>query len=145
MTNDPRPHIHNLATAGRHSEAATLTQAWEQYVHQTHRPTSPEALQWVEIRADLARMAGDFRLATQLWSSAARTRLGFQAPDAADVHAAAAAGALCCWTQLRDPGAAVGTGPDLIRLLRALPALDPQHLKLAQQRLEFLHRTPSRR
>lgn len=140
---DPRPHIHALATAGRHSEAAMLAQAWEQYVHQTHGSSSTEALHWVEIRADLARMAGDFRLATQLWSSAARTRLGCHAPDAAEVHAAAA-GALYCWTQLKDPDAALDTGPDLIRLLRVLPALDPRHLQLAQHRLEFLHRAPSR-
>ncbi|MGP3690272.1 hypothetical protein ACTVZO_37205 [Streptomyces sp. IBSNAI002] len=144
LPDDPRPHIHSLATAGRHSEAALLAQAWEQYVHQTHGPDSPEALDWVEIRADLARMAGDFRLATQLWSGAVRTRLGSQAPDAADVHAAAA-GALYCWTQLKDAGAALETGPDLIRLLRVLPALDPRHLQLAQHRLEFLHREPSRR
>ncbi|MGR4877929.1 hypothetical protein ACIPUC_00590 [Streptomyces sp. LARHCF249] len=144
LIDDPRPHIHALATAGRHSEAAMLAQAWEQYVHQTHGAASTEALHWVEIRADLARMAGDFRLAIHLWSSAARTRLGCQAPDAAEVHAAAA-GALYCWTQLKDPGAALDTGPDLIRLLRALPALDPRHLQLAQHRLEFLHRAPSRR
>ncbi len=139
---DPRPHIHALATGGRHGEAALLAQAWEQYVHQTHGLTSREALHWVEIRADLARMAGDFRLATQLWSAAVRARLGCQAPDAADVHAAAA-GALYCWTQLKDPGAALETGPDLIRLLRVLPALDPRHLQLAQHRLEYLHRAPS--
>ncbi|MFD9409673.1 hypothetical protein ACFWBN_22025 [Streptomyces sp. NPDC059989] len=141
---DPRPHIHALATAGRHSEAAMLAQAWEQYVHQTHGSASAEALHWVEIRADLARMAGDFRLAVQLWTSAARTRLGLHAADAVEVHAAAA-GALYCWTQLKDPSAALDTGPDLIRLLRTLPALDPRHLQLAQHRLEFLHRAPSRR
>ncbi|MFJ3881643.1 hypothetical protein ACIPW5_29875 [Streptomyces sp. NPDC090077] len=141
---DPRPHIHRLATAGRHEEAAELAGAWEQYAQQTHGPGSPEALQWVEIRADLARMAGDFGLATRLWSGAARTRLGFQAPDSAEVRAAAA-GALYCWTQLKEPDAAVDAGPDLIRLLRALPDLEPRHLTLAQQRLELLHRTSTRR
>ncbi|MEU9235508.1 hypothetical protein [Streptomyces subrutilus] len=140
---DPRPHIHGLATAGRHSEAALLARAWEEYVRQTRGPASREALHWVEIRADLARMAGDFRLATELWSGAARARLGCQAPDAADVHAAAA-GALYCWTQLKDPRAALATGPDLIRLLRELPALDPRHLELARHRLEYLHRAPTR-
>ncbi|MEU9253686.1 hypothetical protein AB0D66_17745 [Streptomyces sp. NPDC048270] len=143
VPDDPRPHIHGLATAGRHSEAALLAQAWEEYVHQTHGPASGEALHWVEIRADLARMAGDFRLATELWSGAARARLGSQAPTAAGVHAAAA-GALYCWTQLKDPTAALATGPGLIRLLRELPALDPRHLELAQHRLEHLHRAPSR-
>ncbi|MFD8947277.1 hypothetical protein ACFV0B_00260 [Streptomyces xanthophaeus] len=138
---DPRPHIHALATAGRHLEAATLAQAWEQHVLQAYGYTSAEATQWAEIRADLARMAGDFRLATQLWTSAGRARLAHQPPDAPEVKGAAA-GALYCWTQLKDQAAAVEAGPELISLLRALPSLDPRHLELARQRLELLGRTP---
>lgn len=138
---DPRPHIHALATAGRHLEAATLAQAWEQHVLQAYGYTSAEATQWAEIRADLARMAGNFRLATQLWTSAGRARLAHQPPDAPEVKGAAA-GALYCWTQLKDQAAAVEAGPELISLLRALPSLDPRHLELARQRLELLSRTP---
>ncbi|MEU9375805.1 hypothetical protein AB0D94_18750 [Streptomyces sp. NPDC048255] len=134
---DPRPHIHALATAGRHLEAATLAQAWEAHVLQTHGYTSAEATQWAEIRADLARMAGDFRLATRLWTGVGRSRLAHQPPDAPEVKGAAA-GALYCWTQLKDPAAAVEAGPELIRLLRALPSLDPRHLHLARQRLDLL-------
>ncbi|WP_329202872.1 MULTISPECIES: hypothetical protein [unclassified Streptomyces] len=140
---DPRPHIHGLATSGRHLEAAALAQAWEQHVLQTCGTTSLEAIAWVEIRADLARMAGDFELATQLWTRAATTRMTRQAADAPAVHAAAA-GALYCWTQLKDRNAALGTGPDLVLLLRSLPCLDARHLQLTQQRLQFLHREPSR-
>ncbi|MFD3546310.1 hypothetical protein ACFWUW_11975 [Streptomyces sp. NPDC058655] len=140
---DPRPHIHSLATAGRHLEAATLAQAWEQYVLQNSGYASREATEWEEIRADLARMAGDFRLATQLWTNAGRARLARQPPDADEVRTAAA-GALYCWTQLKDPAAALDAGPELIRLLGLLPSLDPRHLRLARQRLEFLSRTPSR-
>lgn len=139
---DPRPHIHALATGGRHLEAATLAQAWEQHVLQTHGYTSPEATQWAEIRADLARMAGDFRLATRLWISAGQARLSRQGADAPEVHAAAA-GALYCWTQLKDQASAVESGPELLRLLRVLPSADPRHLQLTQQRLEAL-RTPDR-
>ncbi|MGW0364529.1 hypothetical protein [Streptomyces sp. NPDC002990] len=139
---DPRPRIHALAVSGRHVEAATLAQAWEQHVLQTYGYTSPAATQWLEIRADLARMAGDFRLATRLWTGAGRTRLAQQPPDAPEVQAAAA-GALYCWSRLKDRAAAIEAGPELISLLRALPSLDPRHLKLAQQRLEFLHRTPT--
>ncbi|MCX4696129.1 hypothetical protein [Streptomyces sp. NBC_01408] len=136
---DPRPHIHALATAGRHLEAATLAQAWEAHVLQTYGYTSAEATQWAEIRADLARMAGNFRLATQLWTSVGRSRLAHQPPDAPEVKGAAA-GALYCWTQLKDQAAAVEAGPELIRLLRALPSLDPRHLHLARQRLDLLQR-----
>ncbi|MEU9305479.1 hypothetical protein [Streptomyces sp. NPDC048269] len=141
---DPRPHIHALATSGRHLEAATLARAWEQHALRTYGFTSPETVQWVEIRADLARMAGDFRLATRLWTGAGRTRLARQPPDAAEVHAAAA-GALYCWTQLKDEAAVREAGTELVDLLRSLPSVDPTYLHLAQQRLELLHRAPSHR
>ncbi|MFJ6796532.1 hypothetical protein [Streptomyces sp. NPDC091268] len=138
VPHDPRPHLHELASSGRHEEAADLAEAWEQYVLQTHGQASPEAVDWLEIRADLARMAGDFGLATRLWTRVSRIRLAQQPPDAPDVRAAAT-GALYCWTQLKEPTAAIEAGPDLIRLLRTLPSLEPRHLQLAQQRLELLH------
>ncbi|WP_030296391.1 hypothetical protein [Streptomyces katrae] len=134
---DPRPHIHALAAGGRHQEAATLAQAWEQHVLQTHGYTSPEATHWAEIRADLARMAGNYRSATQLWINAGRTRLEHQPPDAPEVLAAAA-GALYCWTQLKDQAEARDAGPELVRLLSALPSLEPRLLRLTRQRLEVL-------
>ncbi|WP_411104370.1 hypothetical protein [Streptomyces sp. cmx-4-9] len=134
---DPRLHLHALATEGRHEEAAALAQSWEQHVLRTCGHASPEAVQCAEIRADLARMAGDFRLATRLWTGVGRARLARQDPDAPEVTGAAA-GALYCWTQLKDRAAAAETGPELIRLLRALPSLDPRHLHLARRRLDLL-------
>ncbi|MDX3540974.1 hypothetical protein PV721_43210, partial [Streptomyces sp. MB09-01] len=134
---DPRPHIHALATAGRHVEAATLAQAWEEYVLQASGHASLEATGWVEIRADLARMAGDFPLATRLWISAGRARLARQGADVPEVHAAAA-GALYCWAQVRDRALALESGPGLLALLGALPLADPRHLLLAEQRLQAL-------
>ncbi|MER7117627.1 hypothetical protein ACFVQ9_31655 [Streptomyces goshikiensis] len=139
---DPRPHIHALATSGRHHEAATLAQAWEQHVLQIHGYTSPEATEWAEIRADLARMAGNYRSATQLWIGAGRSRLARQSPDAPEVLAAAA-GALYCWTQLKDEAAAREAGLELLRLLDALPSLEPRLLRLTRQRMEVLNGTPS--
>ncbi|WP_407835751.1 hypothetical protein ACE1OC_03550 [Streptomyces sp. DSM 116496] len=144
VVRDPRPQIHALALAGRHAEAAGFAEAWEQYVVQRSGYGSPGAISWLEIRADLARMAGSFELATRLWTKAGRIRLGSQSPDAPEVHAAAA-GALHCWTRLREPAAALDTATELIRLLRDLPSLNPRNVKLAEQRLEFLHGPPSRR
>ncbi|MEU0132944.1 hypothetical protein ABZ172_02720 [Streptomyces sp. NPDC006296] len=138
---DPRPHIHALAQSGRHTEAAQMAQMWEQYILQTEGFDSPKATEWVEIRADLAKMSGNFLLATQLWVGAGRTRLVHQSPDAPEVLAAARS-AHYCWTQLKDAARARECGPELISLLRALPSLDHRHLRVAQQRLEFLHDTP---
>ncbi|KAB7833559.1 hypothetical protein [Streptomyces mobaraensis] len=137
---DPRPHIYALAQAGRFSEAAQLAQLWEQQVLHQYGPASPQATQWCEIRADLAKQQGNFLLATQLWVSAGRTRLAHQPPDAPEV-AATGKSAHYCWTQISDPRQARECGPELIALLRALPSLDRRHLSLAQQRLEFLNNT----
>nr|WSX47936.1 hypothetical protein OG409_02615 [Streptomyces sp. NBC_00974] len=134
---DPRPHIHALATAGRHPEAAALARAWEEHVLHTCGYTSVEAIEWAEIRADLARMAGDFGTATRLWIGAGQARLARQGAEDPHVRAAAA-GALYCWTQLKDRAPAQESGPELVRLLSALPALDPRYLELTRARLEAL-------
>jgi hypothetical protein len=140
---DPRPYVYALAQQRKFDEAARLAQAWETHTLQTYGIDSPQATQWVEIRADLAKQQGRFLLATQLWISAGRTRLAHQSPDAPEVLNTAKS-AHYCWTQISEPRQARECGPDLISLLRALPSLDRRHLSVAQQRLEFLHNAPSR-
>ncbi|MCZ0984028.1 hypothetical protein O1L60_45520 [Streptomyces diastatochromogenes] len=135
---DPRPYLYALAQRREFTEAARLAQAWETHTLQTYGIDSPQATQWVEIRADLAKQQGNFVLATQLWISAGRTRLAHQSTDAPEVLNTAKS-AHYCWTQIRDPRQARECGPELISLLRALPSLDRRHLSVAQQRLEFLH------
>ncbi|MGD6757305.1 hypothetical protein [Streptomyces sp. BH105] len=141
---DPRPHIRALADAGRFAEAMQLVQAWEGHALRTYGISSPEATQWAEIHADLAKMQGDMVLACQLWISAGRTRLAHQSPNAPEVLATAQS-AHYCWAQITDPAKARECGPELISLLRALPALDRRHLHTAQQRLQSLIHAPSRR
>ncbi|MFJ7591792.1 hypothetical protein ACIQZO_31375 [Streptomyces sp. NPDC097617] len=131
---DPRPYIHALASEGRHGEAAALAQAWEEYVRGVYGVSSSQAVQWVEIRADLARMAGDFLLAARLWMGACRVRLAWQGGSGPEVHAAAA-GALYCWTRLGERGAVVEVGTELVAVLGVLPGLDPRYLALARARL----------
>ncbi|MGW6784188.1 hypothetical protein [Streptomyces sp. NPDC054987] len=140
---DPRARLHALALEGRHGEADALARAWERAVVERWGGTSPEGVRCGEIRADLARMAGDFAAATRLWVDAGRARLEWQGADAAEVRDAAA-GALYCWTQVKDRAGALASGPDLVDLLRALPLPDPGHLRLAERRLEAL-RTPTPR
>ncbi|MEU2455091.1 hypothetical protein ABZ605_34030 [Streptomyces sp. NPDC012765] len=131
---DPRPYIHALASSGRHGEAALLARAWEEYVRGVYGGSSAQAMEWAEIRADLARMAGDFVLAARLWMGACRVRLagpGGSGPEAL----AAAAGAVYCWTRLGEREAVVEVGVELVAVLRALPGLDPRYLELARARL----------
>ncbi|MEU9851365.1 hypothetical protein [Streptomyces sp. NPDC047985] len=135
---DPLPYIHALAEQHRYPEAMQLTQLWEQHALTTYGVISAQAAQWTEIRADLAKMQGDWVLATHLWIAAGRTRLAHQSPDAPQVVAAVKS-AHYCWTQISDPRQARECGPELIGLLRTLPTLDRRHLLMARQRLEFLH------
>ncbi|MFI7359011.1 hypothetical protein ACIBTP_34405 [Streptomyces avidinii] len=131
---DPRPYIHALASDGRHGEAAALAGAWEEYVRSVHGGSSSQALEWAEIRADLARMAGDFARAARLWMGACRVRLAGQGGGEPEALAAAA-GALYCWTRLGEREAVVEVGVELLAVLRALPGLDPRYLELARARL----------
>ncbi|WP_030761470.1 hypothetical protein [Streptomyces sp. NRRL F-2664] len=139
---DPRALLHALAVGGRHGEADVLARTWERGVVQRSGRASPEAVRCTEIRADLARMAGDFEAATRLWTAAGRARLQSQGAHAAEVREAAA-GALYCWTQVKDRSQALATGPELVALLREVPLPDPGHLRLAERRLEALA-TPDR-
>ncbi|PNE37168.1 hypothetical protein [Streptomyces noursei] len=141
---DPKPLIWQAAQAGRHDQAAEMAASWEQQALQRYGYDSPQATQWAEIRADLARIAGRWSLATQLWVAAARTRLAHQSPDSAEVLNAAR-GAHHCWNQITDIGQAIENGPELINLLRQLPALDPRHVSTAQSRLQYLHQQPTGR
>ncbi|MFJ8855169.1 hypothetical protein [Streptomyces sp. NPDC102437] len=140
---DPRRYIWETAQAGRHNEAAEMASTWEQHALQQHGPDSPQAIQWAEIRADLARIAGRWTFATQLWVAATHTRMAHQAPDAPEVLGGAKS-AHYCWTQIQDSAEARGCGPELVNLLRQLPSLDRRHLSSAQQRLEYLQNTPTR-
>ncbi|MFI1199916.1 hypothetical protein ACH4VR_10730 [Streptomyces sp. NPDC020883] len=139
---DPKPLIWQAAQAGRHDQAAEMAAAWEQQALQRYGYDSPQATEWAEIRADLARIAGRWPLATQLWVAAARTRLAHQPSDSAEVLNAAR-GAHYCWNQITTPDQAIENGPELINLLRQLPALDPRHVSTAQSRLQYLHQHPT--
>ncbi|MEU2510625.1 hypothetical protein [Streptomyces syringium] len=93
---DPLPRILAAARAGRHNEAANMAAAWEQQTLRLHGTDSAEARLWIEVRADLARLAGDHPRAAELWMSAAANRLARGGP--ADTEALAALKrAHYCW------------------------------------------------
>jgi pyruvate/2-oxoglutarate dehydrogenase complex dihydrolipoamide acyltransferase (E2) component len=137
---DPRPIIWQTAQGGNHQLAGEMAAAWEQDSMRRYGPTSAEATYWAEIRADLARMAGNWAQAARLWIAAARSRLHHQAPDAKELLAAAEH-AHYCWTQVTDVPAAREIGPELVSLLEQLPALDPRHVPAAQHRMAVLYAT----
>ncbi|MFE0172181.1 hypothetical protein ACFWZ2_07665 [Streptomyces sp. NPDC059002] len=136
---DPHAAITAAVEAGRHGEAAAMAAAWEQTALRMHGPGSGEVIHWMEVRADLARFAGEPARSCETWLAVAAARLtAGQAPDSADVEAAADR-AHHLWDRVRDPEAVRALGPALVALRRQVPGRQRGTLLLAQRRLEQFH------
>ncbi|GGZ61133.1 hypothetical protein GCM10010387_63510 [Streptomyces inusitatus] len=136
---DPHPAILAAAQAGRHSEAAAAAAAWEQQEMRAHGPGSVQAIHWLEVRADLARLAREPRLSCELWMTAADARLTReQAGDDPDVEAAVDR-AHHQWEQIEDAAEARALAPRLVTLRRRVPGRQRGALRVLQRRLESLH------
>ncbi|MER7109992.1 hypothetical protein ABT360_20220 [Streptomyces sp. NPDC000229] len=138
---DPLPSILAAAESGRHGEAAAAAAAWEQHAHRTYGSGSPQAIHWLEVRADLARLARDPAASCRLWMVAAEARLARrQTRDDPEVEGAVDR-AHHQWEQLRDAEAARALAPALIALRRRVPGRQRGALQVLQRRLERWHDT----
>jgi hypothetical protein len=136
---DPHPAILAAAMAGRHAEAAAAASAREDEALRAHGPGSVQVLHWLEVRADLARLARDPARSCELWMAAAEVRLGRQqTSDDPDVEAAVDR-AHHQWEQIGDSGSARRLAPALVALRRRVPGRQRGALRLLQRRLEQLH------
>ncbi|WP_407077982.1 hypothetical protein [Streptomyces sp. NPDC126499] len=132
---DPHPAILAAAMAGRHGEAAAMAAAWESDALRRYGPRSGEAVHWVEVRADLARLAGEPARSCELWIAAAQARLGMrQGPDEPDVEGAVDR-AHHQWEQIKDPARARALGPALVELRRTVPGRHAGALAALQRRM----------
>ncbi|MER5972546.1 hypothetical protein ABT112_22900 [Streptomyces sp. NPDC002055] len=135
---DPHPAILAAAREGRHGEAAAMAAAWEQQALRLYGAASAEAVHWLEVRADLARLAGDFVRSCELWTAAASARMQRgEPPEAADVVAAVDR-AHHCWEQVADPAAARGLAHHLLEMRRAVPGPRPGAVQALERRVESL-------
>ncbi len=135
---DPHPAILDAARAGRHTEAASMAAAWEQYALRSYGQGSPEAIHWVEVRADLARLADDPARSCELWLIAATARLqAGQSPDTPDVEAAVDR-AHHQWEQIRDAARARALTPRLFPLRSHVPGRRPGALSALQRKADEL-------
>ncbi|MFE1414328.1 hypothetical protein ACFW6F_26535 [Streptomyces sp. NPDC058746] len=142
VTEDPLPAILAMAHAGRHGEATALAVQWERWNVRTHGAGSREAVHWLEVRADLAHVAGDAGGSCELWMTAADARLArHEAPDSSGVQAAVDR-AHHQWQQLRDPHRARELGPHLVSLRLRVPGQRPGATEAVRRRLELLHAVP---
>ncbi|MEU5894668.1 MULTISPECIES: hypothetical protein [Streptomyces] len=136
---DPHAAITAAVEAGRHGEAASLAASWEQSALRMHGPGSKEVIHWMEVRADLARFAGDPARSCETWLAVASARLtSGQAPDSPEVEAAADR-AHHLWDRIKDAEAVRALGPALVSLRRQVPGRQRGTLLLAQRRLEQFH------
>ncbi|MFJ8166571.1 hypothetical protein ACIRBY_37405 [Streptomyces sp. NPDC096136] len=139
---DPLPAILAAARAGHHDHAASLAARWEGWAVQSYGRGSAQAVQWLEVRADLARIAGDAAGSCELWMAAVDARLTRrQAPDDPDVEAAVDR-AHHQWQAVRDAARARELGPRLVGLRRRVPGRRPGATEAVQRRLELLHTLP---
>ncbi|WP_446040154.1 hypothetical protein [Streptomyces sp. SID1121] len=132
---DPHPAILAAARDGRHAEAASIAATWESAALRTYGPDSAQAIHWLEVRADLARLADDAARSCELWMAAAQARLARgEAGDDKDVEANVDR-AHHQWEQLDDPVRARELAPALTTLRRAVPGRKDGALQAIQRRI----------
>jgi hypothetical protein len=119
--NDPHIAVASAAQAGRHLDADALAAEHEQAAVRAHGRGSEEALHWIEVRADLAMLAGDPVRSCRAWLAVAVARLAVgQAPGTAAVEAAVDR-AHHQWGQIHDPAPARELGLTLAELRSRVP------------------------
>ncbi|MFJ5222906.1 hypothetical protein [Streptomyces sp. NPDC088400] len=135
---DPHPAILAAARAGRHTEAATIAAMWESETLRMYGPGSTQAIHWLEVRADLARLAQDAARSCELWTAAAEARLARRQPPGDEEVEAAADRAHHQWEQIDDQARAGLLAPALVALRRQVPGRRPGALQAIERRLENL-------
>ncbi|MFE9020367.1 hypothetical protein ACFYNL_17650 [Streptomyces sp. NPDC007808] len=134
---DPHAAISAAVEAGRHGEADALAAHHEQVALRAHGHASEEALHWIEVRADLAMLAGDPVRSCRSWLTVASARLSAgQTPDTPAVEAAVDR-AHHQWGLIHDASLARELGSFLAELRGRVPgrrrgALENVHERLRQ-------------
>jgi len=142
---DPHAAIFEAAHAGRHSEAASMAAAWEQEALRSAGPRSSGAIHWLEVRADLARIAGDPARACELWLSVADARLGNGEATGHPEVEGAVDRAHHQWQFVQEPARAHALAPMLIDLRGRVPGRRPGALEAVRRRVELLRATAQAR
>ncbi|WP_431984428.1 hypothetical protein [Streptomyces qinglanensis] len=135
---DPHETIMAAARAGRHEEAEALAVAWEEAAEHREGPGSDGALHWVEVRADLARLAGAPARSCELWLRVARGRLERGESEGALEVEGAVDRAHHQWQCLGEGETARELAPELVLLRRRVPGRQPGAVRLVEERAERL-------
>ncbi|MFJ9175955.1 hypothetical protein [Streptomyces sp. NPDC102360] len=142
----PDPHALLLAAvqAGRHGEAASIAAAWEGEALRVYGMRSSQVVHWMEVRADLARLAEEPGRSCELWIAVAHARIARgESPSDEDVEAAVDR-AHHQFEQVRDPDRARGHAAGLTALREQVPGRRPGALDAIRRRLDALN-APTRK
>ncbi|MGD9486062.1 hypothetical protein WDH52_22920 [Streptomyces sp. TRM70308] len=114
--------IYAEAQAGRHSAAMALAAGQELAALRSHGARSEEAVHWLEVRADLARLAGTWAEAARGWLDATRARLTMGAsPDAPAVREAVDRAHHCWHRATEEPESYLELGQALAEIRARVP------------------------
>ncbi|NLU69808.1 hypothetical protein HCC30_21520 [Streptomyces sp. HNM0574] len=133
-----RTAVFSAADEGRHGEANAMAVTWEQEALRAGGPTSPDAVHWLEVRAELARRAGDSALSCRLWLYAASSRLQSGQDPASPEVSGAVDRAHHCWHQVTEVPAARELGAALVGLRERAPGARPGALEDVRLRMASL-------
>ncbi|WP_328681186.1 hypothetical protein [Streptomyces sp. NBC_00343] len=134
---DPHGAITDAVQAGRHADADALAAEHEQAAVRAHGRGSEEALHWIEVRADLAMLAGDPVRSCRAWLAVAGARLAAGQASGTVAVEAAVDRAHHQWGRIHDPVPARELGLALAELRGLVPgrrkgALDHVRKQLGQ-------------
>ncbi|MER5866334.1 hypothetical protein [Kitasatospora sp. NPDC002040] len=129
--------IVRCAEAGEHDTAAELALALEATAVAAHGPVAAEVLQVRQVRAHIARLAGQLALAAEVYREVAFTLLRSRGAEDPETQQAAT-NAEACWRAVPDRVEAIRMAPEIIELRAHLPGPDGRRLRAAERHLKQL-------
>ncbi|MFE9425455.1 hypothetical protein ACFYNO_21095 [Kitasatospora sp. NPDC006697] len=120
------------AEAGDHAPAAELAAQLEQQAVAAHGMIAPPVLMIRQVRAHLARQAGELGAAAELYREVALVLLISLGPAEAETQRVAT-NAEACWRAITDPEAALALAPAILELRAKLPGEDGRKLRSTER------------
>ncbi len=133
--------IARSAEAGEHAKAAGLALALEQEAVAASGAISEPVLMIRQIRAHVARLAGEPAHAATLYREVALVMIASQGPDDPETQRAVT-NAEACWRAITDREQALKVAPEILELRAHLPGPDGRKLRASERYLAQLAAAP---
>jgi hypothetical protein len=129
---DALARIVRTAEAGEHTRAAELALTLEQVAVAADGPAAEAVLMVRQVRAHLARLAGDPVAAAELYHEVAVALLAGRGAQDGQVQQVAT-NAEACWRAIPDPVRALELAPRILELRAQLPGPEGRKLRAAER------------